>query len=399
MDGAVSNPHQQDSAEDPKILVVDDELANLQKLRRTFIHRYPVLSASSAQEAISVVENHNDIAVIIADQRMPEMTGVEFLQWTLAPLPHAIRIILTGFTDVEVLMHAINTCKVFRYIVKPWDPPDLLMTVERGLETHRLAVENELYKRELVRRERLSRELEIAREIQRYILPPRYPELENYEMGIEYHPAREVGGDLYDFECDAKDETMQLVIGDVSGKSIPAALYGAVFSGQMRSLFAYSGRPADTLAFLNASLISRYPVNNYVAVAQLNLDLENGIGLLANGGMPFPYLVRGREIKRLEVAGLPLGLLGGTTYDELRFGMEPGDVLVMISDGVTDAMNPRGEMYDEARLMESLRVDAQEPTADYVKSIYRKIVDFIEDAEVHDDITILALRRKQEAKG
>ena len=189
--------------------------------------------------------------MIVADQRMPDMTGVEFLRHTLVPLPHAVRIILTGFTDVEVLMEAINSCKVFRYIVKPWDPPDLLMTVERGLEAHQLAVENERFRRELVRRERLARELEIAREIQRYILPPECPSIENYEMAVEYHPAREVGGDLYDFDWDPATGTLQVVIGDVSGKSIPAALYGAVFSGQMRTLFAHSTSPAQMLAFLN----------------------------------------------------------------------------------------------------------------------------------------------------
>src|SRR5207247_5957987 len=115
-----------------KILVVDDEMANLQKLQRTFVNRYPVLVASSGREALKFVEKESDIAVIVADQRMPDMTGIDFLRQTLEPLPHAIRIILTGFTDVEVLLDAINSCKVFRYMVKPWDPPDLLMTVERG---------------------------------------------------------------------------------------------------------------------------------------------------------------------------------------------------------------------------------------------------------------------------
>src|SRR5512134_2050207 len=134
----------------PKILVVDDEAANLQKLQRTFVNRFPILAASSGRQALGFVEAHDDIAVIIADQRMPEMTGIELLRRTLSKFPQAIRIILTGYTDVEVLMEAINSCKVFRYIVKPWDPPDLIMTVERGLETQRLAMENERFRQELL---------------------------------------------------------------------------------------------------------------------------------------------------------------------------------------------------------------------------------------------------------
>ncbi len=376
-----------------KILVVDDEVANLQKLKRTFINRYPVLAASSGREALQLVEKENDIAVIVADQRMPDMTGVEFLRHTLEPLPYAIRIILTGFTDVDVLLDAINSCKVFRYMVKPWDPPDLLMTVERGLEAYRLAVENERFRKELIRRERMARELEIAREIQRYILPSQCPVLEGYEMATEYHPAREVGGDLYDFDYDSLSSRLQIVVGDVSGKSIPAALYGAVFSGHMRSLFVNPKTPAETLAFLNSTLVPRYHVNNYIAVAYVSLNLGEGRGTIANGGMPFPYLVRKGEIWRISVAGIPLGLLEGSTYDEIEFRMEKGDLLVLASDGVADAVNLQGQMYDETSFIESIRLHSSQNISDFVRNVYRSISHFTQNAEVYDDITVLALRR------
>ena len=312
-----------------KILVIDDEKANLQKLYRTFVHRYHVLSANSGLEALDLVKKNSDIAVVIADQRMPDMTGVDFLRQTMDQLPHAIRIILTGFTDADVLMEAINSCKVYRYIVKPWDPPDLLMTVERGLEAHRLAKENENFRKELVRRERLARELEIAREIQRYILPHDCPTIDGYEMGVEYHPAREVGGDLYDFELDS--ETLQIVIGDVSGKSIPAALYGAVFSGQLRTLFARMPYPGEALKILNDNLVSRYQSVNYIAVAYCRVNMRNGSVVMANGGMPFPFLIQGDNITRLEIPGVPLGLLEGMSYKEIEFQLEPGDTLLLTS--------------------------------------------------------------------
>ncbi len=258
--------------EDLKILVVDDETANLQKLRRTLIDRYTVLAAASGREALELIGLNAGIAVIIADQRMPDMTGVELLRQTLQLLPDAIRIILTGYTDVDVLMEAINSCKVYRYVVKPWDPPDLLMTVERGIEAYRLSQENARFRKELIRRERLARELEIASEIQRYILPPRCPALAGFEIAVEYHPAREVGGDLYDFDWSPETGMLQIVVGDVSGKSIPAALYGAVFSGQLRTLFGQALSPAQILRRANSSLISRYQVNNYIAVTCMRMD-------------------------------------------------------------------------------------------------------------------------------
>jgi serine phosphatase RsbU (regulator of sigma subunit) len=375
------------------ILVVDDEIANLQKLRRTFINRYSVLTASSGVEALELVRGNKAIAVMIVDQRMPDMTGVEFLRQTQDILPHAVRIILTGFTDVDVLMEAINSCKVYRYIVKPWDPPDMLITVERGLEAHRLARENEQFRKELIRRERLARELEIASEIQRYILPPNCPEIDGYEMSVEYHPAREVGGDLYDFEYDSK--SLQIVIGDVSGKSIPAALYGAVFSGQLRTIFSNMLSPAKALKFLNDNLVARYQSNNYIAVAYCRIDLANGTGILANGGMPFPFLVHGDSISRLELPGVPLGLFEGTDYEELEFQLQSGDTLVLASDGAMDAQNTISEFYDVGRFAESIRRNSEREVAELLRNVHTELCRFIGGSELSDDITTVALKRKR----
>jgi serine phosphatase RsbU (regulator of sigma subunit) len=377
------------------ILVVDDEPANLQKLRRTFVNRYSVLSASSGGEALDLVQKNGDIAVIVADQRMPDMSGVDLLQRSLDLLPDAIRIILTGFIDADVLMEAINSCKVYRYIVKPWDPPDLLMTVERGLEAHRLAKENERFRKELIRRERLARELEIAREIQRYILPQRCPELDGYEMGVEYHPAREVGGDLYDFQWDHESETLHIVIGDVSGKSIPAALYGAVFSGQLQTLYSRKLKPTGALAILNNKLVARYQTANFIAVLYCCVDLKDGSCTCANGGMPFPLLVRGELISTLKIPGVPLGLIENTEYEELRFQIEPGDTLVLASDGATDARNRQGEFYDTARLMESICRHSAEEISLFLKKLHSNLIQFVGDAEFHDDVTLIGFRRRK----
>jgi serine phosphatase RsbU (regulator of sigma subunit) len=267
------------------------------------------------------------------------------------------------------------------------------MTVERGLETYRLAKENERFRKELIRRERLARELEIAREIQRYILPSRCPDLENYEMTVKYQPAREVGGDFYDFEV--KSDELQIVVGDVSGKSIPAALYGAVFSGQLQTLFPSRLSPAEKLKTLNTSLIARYPSGSYVAVAYCRIDLRNGSAVLANGGMPFPFLVRAGKILHIEASGAPLGLLEGSRYDEVEFQIEPGDTLLFASDGMTDALNPEGDFYDALRFIDSACRHAEKELPDFVESLHSELCSFKGNAELNDDIAIVALRRKR----
>jgi two-component system response regulator HupR/HoxA len=133
------------------LLIVDDEVANLQKLQRTFNDGYVVHSAHSGEEALSLLRNH-PIDAIITDQKMPHMTGIEFLEASQKDYPNLVRIVLTGFTEVEDLIAAINTGKVHKYITKPWEPVDLRLAVQEALEKMELVRENE----------RLARELKIA---------------------------------------------------------------------------------------------------------------------------------------------------------------------------------------------------------------------------------------------
>ena len=131
-----------------KILIVDDEIANLQKLKRTFAGTYTVLEAASGKEALEILEKE-PVAAIITDQKMPSMSGVEFLARSLEPSPDSVRIILTGYTDVEDLMDAINQGQVHRYITKPWEPVSLREAVRKELESWELRRENDRLSREL----------------------------------------------------------------------------------------------------------------------------------------------------------------------------------------------------------------------------------------------------------
>ena len=122
----------------PRMLVVDDEPDNLDLLYRTFRRDFEVLRAESGVEALNVLSSEGEVAVIISDQRMPEMKGTEFLSKTVPDFPDTVRIILTGFTDVEDLVDAINAGQVYRYITKPWDPDELKHVVDRASETYDL---------------------------------------------------------------------------------------------------------------------------------------------------------------------------------------------------------------------------------------------------------------------
>jgi response regulator RpfG family c-di-GMP phosphodiesterase len=120
----------------PKILVVDDEPDNLDLLYRTFYREFKVLRAESGCEALNILQQEGEVAVIISDQRMPSMSGTEFLSLTATQYPDTIRIILTGYTDVGDLVEAINSGKVFKYVTKPWDDEELKTVVRQGVDTH-----------------------------------------------------------------------------------------------------------------------------------------------------------------------------------------------------------------------------------------------------------------------
>jgi CheY-like chemotaxis protein len=127
---------QVERAKKPKMLVVDDEPDNLDLLYRTFRRQFNVLKAESGAAALAILAEQGEVAVIISDQRMPEMKGTEFLSKTVSPFPDTMRIILTGFTDVEDLVEAINSGQVYRYITKPWDPGELKTVVQSAVERY-----------------------------------------------------------------------------------------------------------------------------------------------------------------------------------------------------------------------------------------------------------------------
>ncbi len=200
-----------------ELLIVDDELANLQKLKRTFVNEFGIHEAKSGEEALVLLKDYS-ISAIIADQRMQGMTGVDLLRQSLQIQPDAIRIILTGYTDVGDLMDAINKGHVHRYVTKPWEPFALRHTVKQELERWRLKRENEL----------LEEQLRIAKEVQSYLFPQTFPKMETLDYTGVCRAARGVGGDYYDF---LKLTPTQLCIGlaDISGKGISAALLMRAF--------------------------------------------------------------------------------------------------------------------------------------------------------------------------
>lgn len=238
----------------------------------------------------------------------------------------------------------------------------------------------------------MERELDIARKIQQSFLPKSLPDLPGLDISAAMMTARQVGGDIYDF---VKFDSGQLgvMIGDVSGKGIPASLFMSMVAGFFKFLSTPMVTPEAVLFNLNAKLVKENSSNLFVTVFYAVFDIKAKTMAYANGGhLPILYLSAGRKEEFLDVEeGTPLGLMDGN-YSGRRIGLRPGDIFVFYTDGVTEAMNKKGEMYERERLVKVVESNRDKSSEALVKAIEKDVRRFEPVTKQHDDITVIVVK-------
>jgi sigma-B regulation protein RsbU (phosphoserine phosphatase) len=255
-----------------------------------------------------------------------------------------------------------------------------------------VAIENaRLYQEIRVKERRVERELAIARQVQHGLFPEEHPHGRFWKASAHFSPARELGGDLYDF-YELSENVLGLSLGDVAGKGVPAALYGAFASGTVRARVGHYDSPADLLARINRTLYRRRVEGMFCTLTYARFDFGSRTLRLANSGLPYPlhYRAAERKCSPIEVAGLPLGSFEGSTYEGREVALETGDVFVFHTDGVTEAHNGR-ESYGTARLMRLVEENA------HLGNLGDKIIGdlgegFMGNVVFEDDVTLLVVR-------
>jgi sigma-B regulation protein RsbU (phosphoserine phosphatase) len=275
-----------------------------------------------------------------------------------------------------------------------------------------------LYQRIHEEEQRLERDLSMAREVQLRLLPSSPPQPKHAEIAAAFLPARSIGGDMYDFidygaagnalYTTNEPKRIALVLGDVSGKAAPAALYAALVSGIVRSLAARHLAPADLLTELNDQLQERKLDSQYVTMLMAVWDDESRTVRMANAGSVQPLLVRAAvppaedcveaagalSVETVQAEGFPLGMFPGVEYDELTIEAKPGDVMVFFSDGIVDALNGEGEMFGTEGLERVLR---EHPSACHsaqatVDAVLAAVAEFQAGTAHFDDETLVVVR-------
>ncbi len=256
-----------------------------------------------------------------------------------------------------------------------------------------VAIENARLVDELRRNElRLARELRIAESVQHGLFPEECPRGRGWEAAAQFRPARELGGDLYDF-YELSDTQLGVALGDVSGKGVPAALYGAFASGTVRARAFERRPPRELLRRANRALRRRGVEGFYCTLAFAVFDFAARTLTLANSGLPLPLLYRakGGRCEAIEAVGLPLGVFDDSQYDEQTLSIDSGDVLVLYSDGVSEAYDGR-EAYGRARLAAQIEAHAARPATELAERLLLDLDAFLGAAEPDDDVTLVVVK-------
>jgi sigma-B regulation protein RsbU (phosphoserine phosphatase) len=262
-----------------------------------------------------------------------------------------------------------------------------------------VAIENaRLYEALSANEERLEKELRFAQRVQMALLPTEPPKrLKGIEIAAAFAPAREVGGDFHDYLA-PESNTLVVAVGDVSGKGVPAALYSA-FAAELvrgrtfrRRYLPERSSPASVLASINTILHQRQLEEYYCTLAYTIFDLKRRTMTLANSGLPYPVRCSRDGCGQIELPGVPLGSFAGSSYDEVTFPLQAGELYVFCTDGVFEAMNGRGQEFTASRLIDVVGRSRELPAAKIVTAIFQAVGEWRGETPPNDDMTAVVLK-------
>ncbi|MDE2874236.1 MAG: SpoIIE family protein phosphatase [Gemmatimonadota bacterium] len=382
-----------------KILVVDDEpdleLLLRQKFRRKVRKgELTLVFAQNGVEALEQLKVHHDVDMVLSDINMPQMDGLTLLH-QLNQLNYDLRaVIVTAYGDMKNIRTAMNR-GAFDFVTKPLDFKDLETTISKTL-AHLAVMREALRSRdELVA---LRQELGVAARMQESILPTSFPEDSRYEIHAWMTPAKEVGGDFYDF-FKLEDGRIGIVMADVSGKGVPAALFMMVSRTLMKGTAIGENDPAKCLEEVNQLLVESNEQSMFVTVFYGSFDPATGILEYANAGHNLPYVVKANgDVHPIECdSGLVLAVMPGFEFPGGSIRMDPGDVVFFYTDGITEAMDEEGVEFGDDELAAVLEEVAGSSAATFNRKAVEAVQEHAGEAAQSDDITCLTLKYLRES--
>ena len=379
-----------------KILVVDDEVdvetLILQKFRRK-IHskEWKLTFSRNGEEALDVLKQDSSVIdIVLSDINMPKMDGLTLLQ-KISEEGYDLRtIVVSAYSDIENIRTAMNN-GAFDFITKPINFQDMEHTIQRSF--HNL---NQM--REALRSHDdlliLKKELNLAHKIQQSILPNEFKIHPACDIHAFMTPAKEIGGDFYDF-FKLDSERVAVLVADVSGKGVPAALFAMANQALIRG-FSSGLRisTADLLGKINDKCCKNNDNCMFVTLFLGILTTTSGKFIYTNAGHTPPVLIKENgECSLLPLtADVPLGISEGENFSENTVDLGANDSIFVYTDGVTEMMNAKGEEYGVERLLVVLEEQAGKNISDIDDCVYKEVQEFAGEVRQFDDLTYLSLR-------
>jgi len=382
-----------------KILSVDDEV-DLEVLLTQYFRRkirkgeYEFYFAHNGIEGLKQLLLHPDIDIILSDINMPEMDGLTMLAKVNEMRNPALKVIMvSAYGDMENIRTAMNN-GAFDFATKPIDLDDLQKSIDNAVEQIKFIRESQ---REHEQLKDIQSDLRIASEIQHAILPTNKDVLPKdlYDMATLMDPAKDVGGDFYDyFKTD--EDRLGFVMADVSGKGVPAALFMAVSRTLLKATGIRDLVSKDCMTSVNDLVCGESVDGMFVTVFYGRLNIKTGEIDYSNAGHNPPYVVHENgKVETVPAQGnMVLGAVENFQYRNDKITLEKGDMLFTFTDGVTEAMNAAGEQFGEERLEKRLAKCGGKTSQETIDTVRAAVAEWAGETEQSDDVTMLVIKRK-----
>jgi phosphoserine phosphatase RsbU/P len=397
MDTNKTEPVINKASPEARILIVDDEpdveVLMKQRFRKHIKEgRFTLLFAHNGIEALEVLAKEPDIRLVISDINMPEMDGLTLLKNINDKFPDVIPIIVSAYGDMNNIRAAMNL-GAFDFVTKPINFDDLYLTIDKTVFHIQRLIEAQKTKSRL---DGILHELNVASEIQQSIIPRNFIRDNDIDMFGKMIAAKEIGGDFYDFFWvdDAKSK-LGLVIADVSGKGVPAALFMTVSRTLIRAnAYIHADNPGECLTRVNMILQKDNTNMMFVTAFYAVLDIKTGGVTYTNAGHNPPHIIRsdGKIETITKCHGMALGVMEDIQYGQDKVTLSASDLLFLFTDGVTEAENGAGALFSDKKLVESLISYKDLAPSELINTMRSDITNYAAGTPQSDDITMLAIR-------
>jgi serine phosphatase RsbU (regulator of sigma subunit) len=376
-----------------KILLVDDEPKVLAAIKRQLRKKFRFETALSGEEALKVIDEKGPFAVVVSDYKMPGMNGIDFLCKVKTVDPDTVRMMLTGSADMSTAIQAVNEGSIFQFHPKPCPAETLGQAIKSGIDKYRETTDSQTAMK------KIKTSLEDASRIQQTLMPKTDPQVDGYDIAGQSIPCDETGGDYYDFITPDEwgQEKIGIVVADVIGHGISAALLMTSVRASFRERIFSPGNGVAIVSDVNKRLVQDIEeLNLFITMFYSEIDIKEKCFRWVHAGheSALSYDPATDTFDTLGGKGLPLGVMQDCVYTEANIQIQPGQIILIGTDGLKEACNPQNELFGNNRLQMVMRDNYRKPAKDILDEVFEALENFRGSAIRQDDETLVVIKVK-----